>query len=102
MKFDASRCNLGQSFLDALERDGPYTLLDVPGEAHEQMGDVEVQGRHFAQMLTKVMDQLQPDDYPQWLSCVDCTTEAKNQLMRRGGYSPNQLVFGRDPEIPTC
>ena len=99
VKFDASRCNLGQPFLDALERDGTVPL-DVPGEAHEQMGDVEVQGRHFAQMLTKVMDQMQPDDYPQWLECVDCTIEAKNQLMRRGGYSPNQLVFGRDPEYP--
>ena len=99
VKFDASRCNLGQPFLDALERDGT-TPLDVPGEAHEQMGDVEVQGRHFAQMLVKVMDQMQPDDYPQWLECVDCTVEAKNQLMRRGGYSPNQLVFGRDPEYP--
>ncbi|CAK9106407.1 unnamed protein product, partial [Durusdinium trenchii] len=53
VKFDASRCNLGQPFLDALERDGTVPL-DVPGEAHEQMGDVEVQGRHFAQMLTKV------------------------------------------------
>ena len=39
LKFDASRCNLGQPFLDLLERDGT-TPLDVPGEAHEQMGDV--------------------------------------------------------------
>ena len=99
IKFDASRCNLGQTFLDALERDGT-TPLDVPGEAHEQMGDVEVQGRHFATMLTKVIDQMMPEDYPSWLECVDVTIEAKNALMRRGGYSPNQLVFGRDPEVP--
>lgn len=89
VKFDASRCNLGQQFWDALERDGT-TPLDIPGEAHEQLGpgDVEVQGRHFAMMLTKVIDQMQPDDYPQRLECVDCTTEAKNQLMRRGGIQP--------------
>ena len=49
-------------------------------------------------MLVKVMDQMQPEDYPQCLECMDCTIEA--QLMRRGGYSPNQLVFGRDPEFP--
>ena len=39
VKFDAGRCNLGQNFLDVLERDRT-TALDVPGEAHEQMGDV--------------------------------------------------------------
>lgn len=53
-KFDAGRCNLGQTFLDCLERDGTVAL-DVPGEAHEQIGDVETQGRHFDEMLIKVM-----------------------------------------------
>ena len=46
LKFDASRCNLGQHFLDALERDGT-TVLDVPGEAHEQIADVEVTWETF-------------------------------------------------------
>ena len=97
IKFDAGRCKVGQPVLEALERDGT-TPLDVPG-AHEQMGDVEVQGRHFSNMLTKVIDQMQPEDYPSWLECVDVTIEAKNALMTRGGYSPNQLIFGRDLEV---
>ena len=99
IKFDAAKTNLGQAFLDLLERDGT-TPLDVPGEAHEQMGDVEVQGRHFSTMLQKVIDELNPEDYDQWLECVDTTVEAKNSLMRRGGYSPYQMVLGRDPEFP--
>ena len=99
IKFDASRCNLGQHFIDALERDGT-TPLDIPGEAHEQIGDVEVQGRHFEDMLQRILDQYQPEDYDAWLECVDMTVEAKNMLMRRGGYSPYQLVLGRDPGIP--
>ena len=99
VKFDASRCNLGQQFLDLLERDGT-TPLDIPGEAHEQMGDVEVQGRHFETMLKRVLEQMSAEDYHQWSECVDVTTEAKNSLMRRGGYSAHQLVFGRDPEVP--
>ena len=99
IKFDAGRCNLGQPFVDLLERDGA-TALDIPGEAHEQMGDVEVQGRHFEDMLKRVIDQMSPEDYGQWLECVDVTTEAKNSLMRKGGYSAYQMVFGRDPEIP--
>eukprot|EP00435_Cladocopium_sp_Y103_P050503 s1907_g15.t1 len=99
VKFDAGRCNLGQTFLDCLERDGTVPL-DVPGEAHEQMGDVESQGQHFEQMLKKVIQETSPSNYLEWVECVDSTVEARNMLMKRHGYSAYQLVFGRDPEIP--
>ena len=99
LKFDASRCNLGQQFLDMLERDGT-TPLDIPGEAHEQLGDVESQGWHFEEAFRRVVDQMSPQDYSQWQECVDVTVEARNSLMRRAGHSPYQLVFGRDPECP--
>ena len=98
-KFDASRCNLGQVFLDVLERDGT-TAIDIPGEAHEQMGDVEAQGRHFENMLIKVIHDMSPTNYLEWLECVDATVEARNMLMKRQGHSAYQLVFGRDPEFP--
>ena len=99
LKFDASRCNLGQHFLDAIERDGT-TVLDIPGEAHEQIGDVEVHGKHFESALNRVLDHMQPQNYDEWVECVDCLVEAQNSLMRRGGHSPYQLVLGRDPEFP--
>ena len=99
VKFDAGRCNLGQSFLDVLERDRT-TALDVPGEAHEQMGDVESQGRHFEETLQRVIDEMSPENFNEWSECVDVTCEARNSLLRRAGYSPYQLVFGRDPEFP--
>ena len=99
VKLDASRCNLGQEFMDCLERDGT-TMLDIPGEAHEQMGDVEAQGRHFEDTLIRVIDESSPQNYLEWLECVDCTVEARNSLMKRGGYSPYQIVFGREPEVP--
>lgn len=99
VKFDAGRCNLGQSFLDILERDRT-TALDVPGEAHEQMGDVESQGRHFEETLQRVIDEMTPDNFTEWHECVDVTCEARNSLLRRAGYSPYQLVFGKEPEFP--
>ena len=46
LKVDASRTNLGETLQRALEADGTQ-LLDVPGEAHEQVGRVEVHGRYF-------------------------------------------------------
>eukprot|EP00435_Cladocopium_sp_Y103_P011900 s3832_g3.t1 len=99
VKFDAGRCNLGQAFLDCLERDGTIPL-DVPGEAHEQMGDVEAQGKHFEEMLVRVIQETNPTNYLEWVECVDCTVEARSMLMKRHGYSAYQLVFGRDPEFP--
>ena len=99
VKFDAGRCNLGQSFLDVLERDRT-TALDVPGEAHEQMGDVESQGRHFEETFQRVIDEMSPENFNEWSECVDVTCEARNSLLRRAGYSPYQLVFGREPEFP--
>ena len=43
---------------------------------------------------------MSPSCYPEWCECVDVTCEARNSLLRRAGYSPYQLVFGRDPEFP--
>ena len=75
VKFDASRCSRGQQILDCLERDGT-TPLDIPGEAREPMGVVEAQGQQFEHVLIKVMQQMGPKTYPEWLACVGCTTEA--------------------------
>ena len=44
LKVDASRTNLGETLQRALDADGTQ-LLDVPGEAHEQVGRVEVHVR---------------------------------------------------------
>ena len=35
--------------------------------------DVESQGRHFEETLQRVLDEMQPKDYSQWLECVDVT-----------------------------
>ena len=49
LKVDAGRTNVGETLQRALEADGTL-LLDVPGEAHEQVGRVEVHGRYFEDM----------------------------------------------------
>ena len=56
LKVDASRTHLGDTLQRALEADGTQ-LLDVPGEAHEQVGRVEVHGRYFEDMLARVLAQ---------------------------------------------
>ena len=54
LKVDASRTNLGETLQRALEADGTE-LLDVPGEADEQVGRVEVHGRYFEDTLARVL-----------------------------------------------
>ena len=83
----------------ALEADGTQ-LLDVPGEAHEQVGWVEVHGRYFEDMLARVLAQIRPSSRAEWLECIHQTMEAKNFVTRRCGYSPFQIAIGRDPEHP--
>ena len=99
LKVDASRTNLGETLQRALEADGTQ-LLDIPGEAHEQVGRVEVHGRYFEDMLTRVLAQIHPSSRSEWLECVHQTMEAKNSLTRRCGFSPFQIAIGRDPELP--
>ena len=83
----------------ALEADGTQ-LLDVPGEAREQVGRVEVHGRYFEDMSARVLAQIRPSARAEWLECIQQTMEAKNSLTRRCGYSPFQINIGRDPELP--
>ena len=87
LKVDASGTNLGETLQRALEADGTQPL-DIPGEAHEQVGRVEVHGRYFEDMLTRVLAQIHPSSRGEWLECVHQTMEAQNSLTRRCGFSP--------------
>ena len=60
----------------ALEADSTQ-LLDVPGEAHEQVGRVEVHGRYFEDMLTRVLAQIRPSSRAEWLECIHQTMKPK-------------------------
>ena len=81
LKVDASRTNLGETLQRALEADGTQ-LLDIPGEAHEQVGRVEVHGRYFEDMLTRVLAQIHPSSRGEWLECVHGSQKLSNKTMR--------------------
>ena len=64
----------------ALEADGGTQPLDVPGEAHEQVGRVEVHGRYFEDMLARVLAQIRPSSRAEWLECIHQTMEGQRIL----------------------
>ena len=71
--------------MDCLERDGTM-VLDIPGEAYEQLGDVETQGRRFEHTVVKVIADVNPQSYSEWYEYIDCIVEARNLLLKRQGH----------------
>ena len=50
-------------------------------------------------MVDKLVDAHQPSNKEEWLQCV-AHAHIKNQMLQVHGYSPHQMVFGRNPNIP--
>ena len=93
LKVDSSRANLGETLRRALAADGTQ-VLDVLGQAHEQVGRVEVHGRYFEDMLARVLAQIRPSSRAEWLECIHQTMDAQNSFAKRCGYSPFQIAIG--------
>ena len=91
---DASRANLGETPKRALEADGTQ-LLDIPGQAHEQVARVEIHGRYFECLFMTVQAEIGPSTTAEWLECVMQTIEPKNDEAVRF-----RLQLPEIPEIP--
>ena len=97
---DPARTNTAESVFQQLEREGAK-VITIAAEAHNQLGKVEKHGHLFEVILTKVLDQVQPKDRSEYEQCIVQTMNAKNELISQKGLSPCQLVFGRNPRIPS-
>ena len=97
---DPARTNTAEAMVNALETEGTR-VLTTAAEAHNQLGKVEKHGHLFEVVLQKVLDQIQPRSREEFELCVIQTMNAKNDLLNQKGLSPNQLVFGRNPRVPS-
>ena len=85
-------------FLERIRSMG--TIVDnPPAEAHWQAGEVEACNRAFKEVAKKLVDEmpLEGDRDMKTLACA--VAAALNDKVRSSGYSANQWVFGRNPEI---
>eukprot|EP00435_Cladocopium_sp_Y103_P064168 s612_g25.t2 len=96
---DPARTNTAESVFAQLETDGAR-VITTAAEAHNQLGKVEKHGHLFETVLTKMLDQVQPQNQEEYEQCVIQTMNAKNELLNNKGMSPCQLVFGRNPRVP--
>ena len=97
---DPSQPNLSETigvFCNNLGIDMKFTAA----EAHWQSGKVERHGQWFGRIMQRVLDDVRPSDERAWLECLVQGQAAKNSLLSEAGASPAQLVFGRNPRIPS-
>ena len=60
----------------------------------------ESKGGKFKLALQKAAHMFCPCSYDEWLLLLMETSAAGHELQNLGGYSPNQLVFGKNPRVP--
>ena len=97
---DPARPNLGEVFSDFCSGQG-VDIEQTAAEAHWQLGKVERHGQWFSRILDRVLDESKPEDEEAWKTCLVQTQAAKNSLLSEAGASPFQMVFGRNPRIPS-
>eukprot|EP00435_Cladocopium_sp_Y103_P046254 s603_g13.t1 len=95
---DPARTNLGKALTEPCELEGTHVSVTAAG-AHWQLGKVEVHGGIFSHLFDKVIDERSPTNKEQWLDCVrHC--HVKNSTIQTHGFSPSQVVFGKNPDLP--
>ena len=76
-------------------------LRHTAAESAWQLGKVERHGQWFQRVLQRVLDECKPQSEREYLCCIQQAQSAKNSLLTESGASPYQLVFGRNPRVPT-
>ena len=95
---DLERGLCSQAFADALGSAGIH-VMPIAGQAHWQHGKIERHGSTLKDMIAKVVTQggAKGPDEMAWVAAE--ASSAKNTLVREHGFSPSQLVFGREPKL---
>eukprot|EP00435_Cladocopium_sp_Y103_P073897 s9_g45.t1 len=95
---DPAQTNMGDPMVTPCELRGIH-IRPIAAGAHWQLGKTESHGGWFAHVLDKLIDEHQPKNKEEWLSCVR-HAHVKNQMIQVHGFSPHQFVFGKGVHIP--
>ena len=97
---DPSKPNLGEIFSEFCGSQGIDVEQTATG-SHWQLGKTERHGGWFQSIFSRVLDEVRPNTEEEYLTCIVQAQSAKNALLTESGASPYQLVFGRNPRVPT-
>ena len=96
---DQAQTNLGEALQGYLESLGSH-VHQIAGEAHWQLGRTENHGGWFSRILDRAIAEMQPTNREQWEACVT-HAHVKNTMIQSYGHTPQQYVFGKNPDIPS-
>ena len=94
---DMERSLVSREFVDCMGQAG-VVVIPIAGQAHWQHGKIERHGGILKDMIGKVVLDAKPvgEEQMRWVGIE--VTGAKNMLVREHGFSPSQLLFGREPK----
>jgi hypothetical protein len=100
LHFDPLKSHLGEA-CQALARQYDILARPIPAEAHNQQGKIERRVDFFKNLFARVCEEttLTANDDP-WV-WANRICAAINTYTRNSGFSPNQVMWGRDPKVPT-
>lgn len=75
------------------------TVRCAAGQAHWQNGVYERHGGAWKTIWNKLVTEMNILD-DELAEAIACTSDAKNQLRNKSGYSPRQWVFGTQLKMP--
>lgn len=70
------------------------------GEAHENNSHTETHGGWYERIFNKAFDTVVPTTEAEYRELVESVCDAKARILRKSGYSPYTICFGRDPPLP--
>ena len=86
-------------FSDNLERKGIRQWV-ISADSFWQNVKTEVECGQWKRSFNRLYDEVKPRDEDEYLECVCCINVARGQVIRQGGWSPGQLIFGRNARLP--
>ena len=96
ISIDMERGFGSQDFADQMGEAG-CVVVPIAGQAHWQHGKIERHGQIVKEMMQKVIAQCQAKGILEMSWVAIEVSNAKNMLVREHGFSPNQLLFGKEP-----
>eukprot|EP00435_Cladocopium_sp_Y103_P021217 s3154_g5.t1 len=95
---DPAQTNMGDPMVRPCEMQGIH-IRPIAAGAHWQLGKTESHGGWFSHVLDRLIEEHQPANRDEWLSCVH-HAHIKNQMIQVHGFSPHQFVFGKGANVP--
>ena len=87
------------AFAQLFERDETEPRTSA-GEAHHENSPTERHGGWFEEIFRKTVDEMAPTNDEGYDEVIEAVIDVKNRLVRKSGFSPHQICFGRDPPLP--